>query len=62
MLPDLRQITMQCLQYEPDDRPTAETLWQVLGQPELYGLQKKIPVSRSTTVECQAIEVHKMLV
>lgn len=57
MLPDLKQITMSCLQYDPDLRPTADKLYQLLGQPEIYGLQRKIAVSRSTTVECQAIEV-----
>lgn len=58
MMPDLKRITLGCLEYNPDNRPAADQLWRLLGQPDIYGLQGKIPVSRSTTVECQALEVH----
>lgn len=58
MMPDLKRITLGCLEYNPDKRPAADQLWRLLGQPDMYGLQGKIPVSRSTTVECQALEVH----
>ncbi|WAR26699.1 LRRK2-like protein [Mya arenaria] len=54
--PDMQQVIMACLKYDPDTRPTTDNLWDTLRKPEIHGVHKVITVSRSTTVECLAVE------
>ncbi|KAL4226999.1 Leucine-rich repeat serine/threonine-protein kinase 2 [Mactra antiquata] len=54
--PDMKAVTLSCLSYDPKDRPSSENVWQTLRRPEIIGLQRIIPVSRATTVECLCVE------
>ena len=59
--PDMSTITMSCLCYEPEERPDAKQVWEALRRPEVLCLNRHIPVSRSTTVECLCVEVNANL-
>ncbi|KAL5013850.1 hypothetical protein ScPMuIL_008120, partial [Solemya velum] len=54
--PDLQDLISSCLNQIPDSRPKTVEVTRRLYTAELYCLQRIIPVSITTTVECFAVQ------